>query len=101
VQQPFVAGKILPLHSCRATAVAELAGRSHVMAVEFPSATAVPKHHFVFEDRCLRDAFIQRVQVRYNNHNHNQNLIIIIMKLIFTIIVNIMTTIIITITQSQ
>jgi hypothetical protein len=63
-QQPFVAGKIFPLHGWCATAVGELAGRNHVMAVGFPSATAVPKQHFAFEDRYLRDAFIQRLQVR-------------------------------------
>jgi hypothetical protein len=73
-QQPFIAGKTFPLHGCSAKAVGELAGRSHVMAVGFPSATAVPKHHFVFEDRCLRDAFIQRLQVRNNNNHHNHEM---------------------------
>ncbi len=67
-QQPVVAGKIFPLHGCRATAVGELAGRSHVMAVEFSSATAVPKQHFAFEDQYLRDAFIQRLQVCNRNN---------------------------------
>jgi hypothetical protein len=48
---------------CRITAAAELAGRSHIMAVEYPSAPARPKHHFAFDHRQLRDAFVQRLQV--------------------------------------
>jgi hypothetical protein len=51
------------LEGCRATAAAELAGRSHIMAVEYPSAPAFPKHHFAFDNRHLRDAFVQRLQV--------------------------------------
>ncbi len=51
------------LEGCLATAAAELAGRSHIMAVEYPSAPERPKHHFAFDDRLLRDAFVQRLQV--------------------------------------
>ena len=55
--------KTFALEGCRATAASELADRSHIMAVEFPSASARPKHHFAFDNRQLRDAFAQRLQV--------------------------------------
>jgi hypothetical protein len=58
------ARKTFALEGCRAAAVAELAGRNHIMAVEFPSAPARPKHHFAFGDQLMRDAFVQRLQVR-------------------------------------
>ena len=54
---------VVPLDGCRPTAVAALDGRSHVMAVEFPSAPAIPTHRFAFESSLLRDAYMRRLQV--------------------------------------
>jgi hypothetical protein len=57
------AHKTFALEGCHATAAAEFAGRNHIMAVEYLRDPARPKHYFAFEDRHLRDAFVQRLQV--------------------------------------
>jgi hypothetical protein len=53
------------LEGCRATAAAEFDGRNHIMVVEYPNSDpARSKHHFAFDDRQLRDAFVQMLEVR-------------------------------------
>ena len=46
---------------CTARAIAEHAGRMHVMAITFPFASGI-EHFFAFETSDARDAFMQRLQ---------------------------------------
>ena len=56
--------KSIPLEGCIPRAVAEHAGRKHVMAVAFPNFSFLPEEVFAFEDPAKRDACMQRLQVR-------------------------------------
>ena len=56
--------KSIPLEGCIPRAVAEHAGRKHVMAVAFPNFSFLPEEFFAFEDPAKRDACMQRLQVR-------------------------------------
>ena len=55
--------KSIPLEGCIPRAVAEHAGRKHVMAVAFPNFSFLPEEFFAFEDPAKRDACMQRLQV--------------------------------------
>ena len=55
--------KSIPLEGCIPRAVAEHAGRKHVMAVAFPD-DSLPEEVFAFQDSATRDACMQRLQVR-------------------------------------
>jgi hypothetical protein len=57
--------KIMALEGCRPrAAVRDHAGRSNVMVVSFPSASFLPEQFFAFENSRMRDAFINKLQVR-------------------------------------
>ena len=55
--------KSIPLEGCIPRAVAEHAGRKHVMAVAFPNFSFLPEEFFAFQDPAKRDACMQRLQV--------------------------------------
>lgn len=57
---------IMPLEGCRPRAAfCNHAGRSNVMVVSFPSASFIPEQFFAFENSRMRDAFINKLQVRH------------------------------------
>ena len=56
--------KSIPLEGCNPRAVAEHAGRKHVIAVAFPNYSFLPEEVFAFQDSATRDACMQRLQVR-------------------------------------
>ena len=69
--------KVIPLQGCHPRAVAQHAGRAHVIAIAVPTAfKTIPEQCFAFENDITRDAFMQKLQVRVSGGSNSASLIL-------------------------